>query len=76
MVDRVKWSPRRYCSLHEMEKNTTHARCFAPFSFMNYVHQDEKQTEMLMRADDNGEEMAIDGQFDYFGAMSTSVSSV
>lgn len=68
LVDWDQWEGK-YCSLHEMEKNTTHARCFAPFSFMNYVHQDEKQTEMLMRADDKGEEMAIDGQFDYFGAM-------
>ena len=41
----VKWDKweAKYCSLHELEKNDTHARCFAPLSFMNYVHQDEDQ---------------------------------
>jgi hypothetical protein len=62
-----KWE-EKYCTLHENNKNKTHARCMAPLSFMNFVHKDPVQVEKLLDTTDKGED-AIEGEFDFFGAL-------
>ena len=66
----VKWDKweGKYCSLHENNKNKTHARCMAPLSFMNFVHRDPFQVEKLLDETDTGPE-AIEGSFDFFGPL-------
>jgi hypothetical protein len=62
-----KWE-EKYCTLYEINQNRTHARCMAPFTFMNYVHKDPVQVEKLLDNTDKGDD-AIEGEFDYFGAL-------
>jgi hypothetical protein len=62
-----KWE-EKYCTLYEINNNRTHARCMAPFTFMNFVHKDAVQVEKLLDTTDTGDD-AIEGEFDYFGAL-------
>jgi hypothetical protein len=72
----TKWDgwKDKYCTLNELDKNTTHARCGSPMSFMNFVHRDATQVEKLMDETDTGDD-AIAGRFDFFGALCMPVVS-